>query len=86
MESRLRRRWILNIGLALLAAGLLLVMWWRPGQTPPPPPLTALKTADIRHVVINQAQQPAIELVREAIVQRRLAGFVAEFKRLRAAT
>lgn len=65
METRLRRRWILNFGLALLAVGLLLVMWWRPGQPPPPPPLTTLKPADIRHVIIHQPQQPAIELVRD---------------------
>ena len=67
MEPRLRRRWILNIGLALLAGGLLLVIWWRPGQAPPPPPLTTLNTADIRHVSIRQPQQPDIELVRDQV-------------------
>lgn len=64
MEPILRRRWIVNVGLGMLAGGLLLVMWWRPGQAPPPAPLTTLKPADIRHVVIHQLQQPAIELAR----------------------
>jgi hypothetical protein len=61
----MKSRWLLNLGLALLIAGLLLVVWYKPGREDAPrPPLTALTPDTIREIRVERRERETIILTR----------------------
>lgn len=61
----MKNRWLLNLGLALLIAGLVLVVLYKPGhQQPPTVPLTALTPDSINKIRLERHGREAIVLVR----------------------
>jgi hypothetical protein len=61
----MKSRWLLNLGLALLIAGLVLVVLFKPGQQEPPAvPLTALTPDTISSIRLERREREAIVLAR----------------------
>jgi hypothetical protein len=61
----MRNRWLLNLALLALVAGLALVLFYRPGQAPAPKaPLTALAPEAVTRLRLARPGQPDIELAK----------------------
>ena len=62
----MQRRWLVNLLLAALAAGLAAIAILRPGQEAPEetPPLTAIDKAAVKEIRIERPGRPAIKLER----------------------
>lgn len=62
----LARRWLLNLVLLAVVAGLALLLWYRAGEAPAPEaaPLTPLVREAIRSIDIERPGEPAVRLAR----------------------
>lgn len=62
----MRRRWLVNLGLAAAVALLALLAWRKPGLAPEPanPPLTTIDTATVTEIAISNGGEQTLRLIR----------------------
>jgi hypothetical protein len=61
----MKNRWLLNLALVLLIAGLALVVWYKPGREQAArPPLTGLAPDTIREIRVERREREAVVLAR----------------------
>ncbi|MEC9340113.1 MAG: DUF4340 domain-containing protein [Pseudomonadota bacterium] len=68
----MRSRWLINLGLAILVAGLVLLAWRKPGLEPAPqhPALTDIDPAQVQAITIASNGEERLHLVRDGATWR----------------